>query len=317
MNRNSIIKHIELQKTRLGSYAAVARKAGVNQGALSAILNGSYQADDTATLRKIATNLGYRERNWKLVAHIGNYQTIESVAADARNEALWFALSNKAGSGKTATMEDLYNRDTTGALTFIQCEEWHGRQFLIKLIEKTLGFKALDGPYKNMAALMDLVVGYFAMRAANIPLLLIDEVDKLRPAALRTLIPLYNRTEGRLGVLLSGTENFEKEMHLGVRHHKKGYDELESRFGRTYISLRGATRSEVMAICKANGIIHAEQQDNIWCELVKTPKPTTVKTKKGQREIMIDYVEDFRRINRIIKRELLKNKNKALGITNP
>lgn len=308
MNRNSIIKHIELQKNRLGNYAAVAKRAGVNQGALSAIIHGKYQADDAAMLQKIAQRLGYRENNWNLVTTLANYRIIDAVAQDARDEALWFALSNKAGSCKTATMEDIYNRDTTGTITFIQCEEWHARQFLIKLIEKTIGFKALEGSYKNMAQLMDMIAGFFAAQSADLPLLLIDEIDKLRPSALRTLIPLYNRTEGRLGVLLSGTENFEKEMRLGVRHHKKGYDELESRFGRTYITLPGALKNEVYAICHANGITDELTKEDIWNELEKTPKLTTVRTAKGKSEKMIHYVEDFRRINRIIKRERLKKK---------
>lgn len=308
MNRNSIIQHIELQKSRLGTYAAVARKSGVNQGALSAIIHGKYQADSDAMLQRIAQRLGYREPNWQIVPTIANYTKIAAVAADARHEAMWFAISNKAGSGKTKTLEDIYNTDTTGGVTFIQCEEWHGRQFLIKLIQKTLGYKALEGKYKNIAQLMDMVVGYFAAQTAETPLLLIDEADKLRPAALRTLIPLYNRTEERLGVLLSGTENLKKEMRLGVRHHKKGYDELESRIGRTYIDLPGARKEEVAAICAANGITDTPLQDAIWNELKKTQKPTTVRTTKGVKEVMMYYVEDFRRVNRIIKRELLKNK---------
>lgn len=306
MNRNAIIKHIQLQKNRLGNYAAVAKRAGVNQGALSAIIHGKYQADDAAMLQKIAQNLGYRETKWKLAQNITNYSIIKAVATDAQNEALWFAISNKAGSGKTATMEDLYNQDTTGAITFIQCEEWHARQFLIKLIEKTIGYTALQGSYKNISQLMDMVVTYFATQAAAMPLLLIDEIDKLRPSALRTLIPLYNRTEGSLGVVLSGTENFEKEVKAGVRYHKKGYDEIESRFGRTYITLPGALKEEVMHMCTLNGITQESIKENIWNELEKTPKPTPVRTTRGVSERMIDYVEDFRRINRIIKRELLK-----------
>ncbi|MBA3986739.1 MAG: ATP-binding protein [Flavobacteriales bacterium] len=238
MNRNGVIKQVELYKNKLGSYAQVAKMCKITAGALSTILAGKYGADEGKMLNKIAAALNYREYSWNLVRSISNYRTQEMVFNDAKNESMWFAISNKAGSGKSATFEDLFNRDITGTVTFIQAEEWSGRQFLIKLIEKTVGEVALGKGYKSHAQLLDIVVGYFNEMALERPVLLIDEADKLRPAALRTLIPLYNRTEHRLGVILSGTDNLQKEVQNGVRLRKKGFDELESRFGRTYINLK-------------------------------------------------------------------------------
>lgn len=305
MNRNGLIKHIDLWKVKLGSYSKVATKCDINTGALSTIMAGKYGANEAKMLQKIASALGYRESSWQLVRSISNYRRVETVFQDAQQESMWFAISNKAGSGKTGAMEDLFNRDTTGSVVFIQAEEWSGRQFLIKLIEKTLGEGHLKGGYKNIAQLMDLVAGYFNDMSLERPVLLIDEADKLRPAALRTLIPLYNRTENRLGVILSGTENFKKEMRAGVRLSKKGYDEVESRFGRTYIELRGAVEKEVYEICAANGLTDQEAQARVWGELEKVKKQTIIRTATGSRDVMIDYVEDFRRLMRLVKRELL------------
>jgi len=139
-------------------------------------------------------------------------------------------------------------------------------------------------------------------------LLIDEEADKLKPGALRTLIPLFNRTEDRLGLIMSGTENLEKEIRQGVRLKKKGYDELESRFGRSYIHLKGATEKEVQAICEANGIDTPETIALIWGELEKESKPVTVKTPTGTKDVMMPFVEDFRRLKRLIKRELLLKK---------
>jgi hypothetical protein len=307
MNRNGVIKQVELYKNKLGSYAEVARYCKITGGALSTILAGKYGADETKMLSKIAAALNYREHNWNLVRTIGNYRAQEDVFNYAKNESMWFTVSNKAGSGKSATFEDLFNRDTTGTVIFIQAEEWTGRQFLIKLIEKTVGEQALKG-YKSLTQLLDIVVGYFNEMSLDRPVLLIDEADKLRPAALRTLIPLYNRTEHRLGVILSGTENLEKEIKNGVRLKKKGFDELESRFGRTYINLKGATEKEVYDICAANGLGDEQAQYRVWGELEKANKPTTVRTANGTKDVMIPYVEDFRRLMRLVKRELLSQK---------
>ncbi len=309
MNRNGLIKHIDLYRSKLGSYAAVARKCNINVGALSAIMHGKYGADEARMLQKIAKELNYRESSWRLVQTTHNYRKIAQVYNDAKTESMWFAISNKAGSGKTATMEDLFNQDTSGTVVFIQAEEWSGRQFLMKLIQQTLGESALQGKgYLSVGKLTDIVANYFNDMSLDRPILLIDEADKLRPAALRTLIPIYNRTENRLGVILSGTENLEKEIKSGVRLHKKGYDELESRFGRTYIHLRGASEQEVYDICAANGISDADTQQRIWGELRKEDKRTTVKTKTGVKELMLPYADDFRLLMRLIKREVLMSK---------
>lgn len=309
MNRNNLIKHVELWKAKLGSYNKVADKCGINVGALSTILAGKYGADETKMLQKIATALNYKETDWQLVKSIGNYSRIAQAFQDAKQESMWFAVANKAGSGKTGTLESLFNDDVTGTVVFIQAEEWSGRQFLTKLITKTIGESALKGKYKTLAELTDLVANYFNDMSFGCPVLLIDEADKLKPAAFRTLIPIYNRTEDRLGLIVSGTENLEKELKAGVRLAKKGYDELESRVGRTYIHLNGATKNEISAICHANGVTNELSQDQIWNEIEKVKKPTLVRTPTGQKEILIEYAEDFRRLKRLIKRERLLNRN--------
>ncbi len=308
MNRNKLIQHIELWKNKLGSYAKVAKKCNINNGALSTILNGKYGADEKQILSKIATALDYKDIDWSIVRTIGNYRKIAQAVEDAQYEKMWFAVSNKAGSGKTGTLEDIYNQDTTGAIIFIQSQEWSARQFLTQLISKTIGISTLKGKYKTNGELLEIVCNYFNENAFNNPVLLIDETDKLKPAALRLLIPLFNKTEDRLGVVISGTENLKKEIRQGVRLSKKGYDEIESRIGRAYIELKGATEKEVYQICEANGITDELTQINIWSEVEKVNKPTMVKTQRGTKEVLIEYAEDFRRIKRLIKREVLKQK---------
>ena len=243
VNRNKIIQHVEVWKTKLGSYAKVAQRCGVNEGGLSRVLSGTYGADERNMLVKLAKGLDYRETSWHMVREVGNYKAIAKVVHDAKAERMWFGISNKAGSGKTGTLEDIYNQDTTDSVVFLQAEEWSARQFIVQLVRKTVGASQLKGKYKPIAELLDLVANYFNEKSLEAPVLIIDEADKLKPAALRLLIPLYNKTEDRLGLVLSGTENLSKEMERGVKHAKKGYDELDSRLGRNYITLKGGDSS--------------------------------------------------------------------------
>jgi transcriptional regulator with XRE-family HTH domain len=311
MNRNNIIKHVELWKSKLGSYNKVAEKCGISGTALSLLLSGKYGAKETALLQTIASALNYKESDWQLVRTIGNYTKIMQAFNDAKQESMWFAIANKAGSGKTGTLEDIFNQDHTGSVTFIQAEEWSGRQFLMKIIAKTIGEGVLKGKYKTLSQLTDIISNYFNEMSFDNPILLIDEADKLKPAAFRTLIPIFNRTEDRLGLIMSGTENLEKELKAGVRLSKKGFDEVESRIGRKYINLHGATQKEVCQICEVNGVTDELAQVQIWNEIEKVNKPTLVRTANGQKEILIEYAEDFRRLKRLIKRERLLNRNVA------
>lgn len=302
MNRNRLMQHVQDWITRLGSQSKVAEKIGVSITSLSLWLNGKYGADTGKMDAKIAAALGYQEDGWQVVTSITNYRKIEFVVNSCKQESMWMAISNKAGSGKTQTLEHLFNRDLTGSIIFIQAEEWNARQFLVELAERTCGVPKRS--YTDIPTLLKLITEYLNRLAADKPLLIIDEADKLRPAALRKLIPIYNRTEHRLGCVLAGTENLHKEIARGVRNNLKGYDEIDSRLGRSFIDLPGATEQEVRDICLANRLDETAAS-RVWNEVEKVKKITRVKSKaKGDvREKSVFLCEDLRRLMRLIKKE--------------
>lgn len=311
MNRNRLMQHVQDWITRLGSQSKVAEKIGVSVASLSLWLNGKYGADTAKMDAKIAAALGYQEDGWQVVTSIANYRKIEFVVRSCKQESMWMAISNKAGSGKTQTLEHLFNRDLSGSVIFIQAEEWNARQFLLELAERTCGVP--KRAYTDIPTLLKLITEYLNRLAADQPLLIIDEADKLRPAALRKLIPIYNRTEHRLGCVLAGTENLHKEIARGVRNNLKGYDEIDSRLGRTFIDLPGATEQEVRDICLANRLDN-EAAGRVWNEVEKVKKITRVKSRNdgAVREKSVFICEDLRRLMRLIKKEQLANRLNAL-----
>lgn len=301
MNRNGLMKHVGDWITRLGSQNKVAEKCSISSTALSQWMNGKYGADTTELDKKIASALGYQEDGWKVVTTIKNYQKIEFVFRSCKQQSMWMAISNKAGSGKTQTLEHLFNSDLTGSVIFIQAEEWNSRQFLLELAERTCGIPKRG--YTDIPTLLKMITEYLNGMAANKPILIIDEADKLKPAAFRKLIPLYNRTEHRLGCILAGTENLQKEIARGVRNNTKGYDEIDSRLGRSYIELPGATEADVKVICEVNGL-DTDAAAGVWSEVDKVKKLVKVKNKQGEtKEKNIFFCEDLRRLMRLVKRE--------------
>lgn len=301
MNSELLKKHVNDWISRLGSQNRVAEKCGVSSTSLSLYLNGKYGAETEKLERQIATALNFKIRNWSIVTTITNYRKIEFVFNSCKKQSLWMAISNKAGSGKTKALEHLFESDITGTVVSVQAEEWNSRQFLLSLADKTCGIPKKG--YTDIPTLIRIVTDY--LNSLGGALLIVDEADKLKPSAFRKLIPIYNKTEDRVGCLLAGTENLKKEILRGVRNNTKGYDEIDSRLGRSYIELPGASEAEVVDICQANGLT-GDEAAAVWSEVDKVRKPTKVRDRKGNlSEKMVFFCEDLRRLMRIIKREQL------------
>lgn len=287
---------IEAEKQRLGSYSAVANKCGVSDATITLILQDKYGAEGDTMLAKIAQALGYEgESVWHIVPTI-NSNSIMKLATDARAKSMFIAISEKAGSGKTASLKRYYT-ESKGGVYYVQCREW-GKREMLRQFCKNLGVSVPSG-YISNDELSELVFEYFGKRVRQKPQLIIDEADKLKPAALRFLIPLFNEHEDKLSVIIAGTENLKKEVERGVQYAKKGYDEISSRFGRKFIALTGATFADVKAICTANGVTDAATQKEIFEEC-----GTVQKTVENRH---ISVVEDLRRLKRIIQRHQLLN----------
>lgn len=295
--KEAIKKLVQGSIQHLGGQRAVATRTNVSPATISQIVNDNWDKISTDMWTRIGAALGYKEDAWQLVDTIYNMRMIEQTFADAKKHAMMMCVSWKAGSGKTAGSKLFVEKYAGRQVYYIQCREWSIKQFLVHLCQ-VLG---VEVPRGNATGddLMKVVVDFFLMRANHKPLLIVDEADKLKGTALRTFIPLYNETEDRLGIVLIGTEHLAQNIKRGVRYNKKGFDELDSRLGRNYIRLYGATQKDVVKICKANGITNANKQKAIWEECA--PKQISV---QGQ---FVRMVDDFRRLKRIVRRELIAN----------
>lgn len=294
LEKTEIVSLIDEEKDRLGSYRKVANRCGVSAATVSQMANEKWDLIRDEMWWKVAKSLGYANSGWQ-IAETTNYRLIKQVLDDARAESMFMAISHKAGSGKTATIVH-YAKSAADNVFVIQSREWARREFLMNLCQ-TLGIDPGKG-YVSVDKLGQKVIKFFNDRQAYKPLLVIDEADKLKPSALRYLIPLYNELEDKLGLVVVGTDNLEKEIKRGVHYNKKGYDEIDSRFGRHFIHLIGATYKDVQAICAANGIDDEQTHQAVW----EDASPMRV----NWRQKYIKVVEDLRRVKRSVKRELLK-----------
>lgn len=283
------------EKERLGSFRAVANKAGISEATVSQMINNKWEQIADSMWLKVAAALGWKTEGWALT-EITNTKLLYSVFRDAKAKSAFFAVSHQAGSGKTASAKSFSEAEYRSGVYYIQCREWGRSGFLTALCQE-LGIDPGRG-YLSADDLLMKVVRFFQDRVNMKPLLIIDETDKLRPAALRALIPLYNYLEGQLGLVILGTDNLEKEIKRGVKYNTKGMDEIDSRFGRNFIHLYGASKVDVQRICEANGISNKTLANAIFAEC----EPRQVKINDSY----VMMIEDLRRLKRCIEREQLR-----------
>lgn len=301
LQKNEIIQLIQDEKERMGSYAKVATKCEVSTATISQMINLNHDLIKAEMWIKVGSALGKTNTEWQIAETLG-YKKVTNICNDAKNEGLFMIISDQAGIGKTSSLKTYQSIHADDAVIYLQCREWAKREFLTELC-KCLGIDP-GKYYIHIDKLGMKVVEYFQQRADKKPLLIIDEADKLRDSALRWFIHLYNEMEDKMGCIISGTENLSKRIKDGVRLRRLGFDEIESRFGRTYLHLIGATMNDTRLICSANGIIDKEMHTKIFTEC--GPVKKVLKSQDGSQEIKV--VEDLRRMKRVIKRERLKEK---------
>lgn len=290
---------IEREGQLLGSMKKVADKLGISGSTISANVKkkDNWGLIAESTWAKIASALGVSliDREWNVVGS-QNLRIMHSALAMAQKESLFLSVSEKAGSGKTTAIAAYKKADELNSVFVLQCEEWGRRSFLQRL-SKELGI--VVGKYDAAEEVIENIVQFFKQRASiAMPLLILDEADKLKPMALRFIIPLYNRLKDELGLVIVGTDNLEKEIKAGVKRQEKGYDEIDSRLGRSFVHLKGADMNDVKMICEANGISDQDTIEHIWNQ----SNPTRKQAGKGH----IQVCEDLRAVERKIKRERMK-----------
>lgn len=300
--KKEVVAALYREKGLLGSMNKVAAKLSISGATISAnILNPDNWGKVSETMwADLAGKLGVSlvSREWNIVPTT-NLKMIQVVLSDAQNEGLFMAISEKAGSGKTAAIAD-YAQAGNGVYV-LQCEEWSRKAFLTRLAT-AVGIAI--NRYDTAESMAERVVKFFKQRAKEcLPLIVLDEADKLRPSALRFIIPLYNRLEDEIGLVACGTDNLEKEIKRGVTAATKGYDEIDSRLGRSFVHLMGATRQDIEAICHANGVTDPDAILRIWKDSNPTHKQIGVK--------YVEIVTDLRAVKRKIKRERLSARHAA------
>lgn len=236
----------------------VATKAGVSSATISQMINSNWDLIKDEMWRKVKVKLKI-ELDWK-TASTTNLDYIHKHLVQAKERAISFGFSYDAGAGKSHTYK-LFST-TEKNVIYIECKTFWKSKSYAKALVTACGLDDYGTTEELVERFIDHISGL------EKPLVIIDQMDKLKDGSMDFFIDFYNDLSGHCGFVLSGVPALEKRIKRGVKSDRSGYFELWSRIGRKFLKLKPLVLKDVKAICEANGLTDEDKIENIFdgCE---------------------------------------------------
>jgi len=245
-----------LRATRisLGDAARMINKRGLSTATLSNIANGKWEQYPIAeeSMVYLAQWLGISR--WQ-TAETYNFKKVLGVCHAAQAESTSIGIAYEAGTGKTYALREYAN--TRQSAYYVECEEYFTKSVFLQKLRQALGLPATPATIADMVDEITL-----RLNELSLPLIIIDEADKLKDGVLNFFKTLYNKCPG-CGFVLAGTPYFKKRVLNGARRDRQAYKEIYSRLGGEFVELKPISAKDVRAICAANGIADAATTNHI------------------------------------------------------
>ncbi len=254
--KKELIEFIE----QMGSQNKAAKRIGVSNALISQIINDKWGSIKDDMWRHIRSQITVTDKGWNL-APTSNYRLLTRILSNVQSNQLVAGIVGDAGCGKTSTVKQ-YAREHKNVYTLHCSEFWNRKYFLSQLLRK-MGME--HGGLTVAEMMMEVIT---ALRKKHNPLVILDEADKLPDQVLHFFITLYNELEDSCGLVLIATNYLKKRITRGVNLNRRGYKEIYSRIGRSFIELRMVSYTDVLSICHENGIADPQTIKQIWedCE---------------------------------------------------
>jgi DNA transposition AAA+ family ATPase len=236
------------------SQKKLANKTGISNATISQMINGNWELIKDEMWRKIKNALRIGSE-WK-TAETKNFKTLIGLLNAARTRSLSIGIAHDAGTGKSTAYRAF--EAMCDNVVYIECKNSWSKKTYIKALLASAGIKTIGTTEEMIETFVDY------LRSLDKPLVIIDQIDKLKDSQMDLFMDFYNDLEGTCGFILSGVPALNKRIINGVHKDKIGYRELYSRIGRKFIALNKVTMSDVAAICTANGISDEHEIERIY-----------------------------------------------------
>jgi len=250
MKQADKVKIVDLLKmyiTQKGSQnkAATSLK-GVSAAVISHLINGNWEPYSDDMFRNIGNQIGYNSQNWQFAITTNARILLEDLNKAKQQQSVLTILA-PAGSGKSEITKK-YASEVPEAIRIECAGYWDEKHFLQEILTQM----GIRNPHNKVPQMMYEIISSLKNYKTP-PILILDEVDKLRDPLLYFLITFYNELKWKCSIVLLSTYYFKKRLDDGLRNRKKGYEELVSRYG-TYIHFEQTSGADLKLLCEAQGV---------------------------------------------------------------
>jgi DNA transposition AAA+ family ATPase len=244
---------------KAGSQVKWGNRHRISGATVSNVIKGKWALIADPMWQRIAVAVRYQGQEWQ-VAQTNNYRAIQGWCKYAQTEGASLALSHDAGAGKTFALVQYAASHPN--VFYVQCAEYWTKKLFLANIYRALG---KDPDQLTAPELADGIIS--TLRQLDKPLVILDEVDKLRDPLLMYFIELYNKLDGLCGFFLAGAPFLAIAWEKGAKRDKRGFREIYSRIGRKFMRLNKIGRKDVQLLCNANGVTDEADINAVWNEV--------------------------------------------------
>lgn len=286
--KQQITEHLNKYVENAGSQNKAKTQLGISIATISNMLAGNWEGIADQMWRRISKILGVSlDEQWQHV-ETAQWKAISGLFADAQYFANVYGVTAVPGSGKTYALDQY--RKINPNVFYVKCDKHTVARGLLSDLLLTMG--------KNSTSACPILLYHIQLlieKMAN-PVIIIDELEKVKPDTMFLFIDLYNRLKGKCGIVLLGTPNFETLIDKGVEKGRLCYNEFLSRIGGKFVNIPAPSTKDGSAIIQAQGITDQFEINAILDDSNTNKKTTAI---------------DLRRVERLVHKEKLLKEAKS------
>ncbi|WP_420581976.1 AAA family ATPase [Reichenbachiella sp.] len=198
----------------------------------------------------------FDENEWQLNREATNFKRFYNMCKHAQEGSIMIIISDSQGRGKS-TAQEAYRDDHAKNSFYLECETSMVQKVFLRSVKALLGIPDEgEGIHDSINIIVKRLLTY------NKPLLMLDEWNELPEASKRLIKTIWNKTEGKLGIVICGGRSLKKSLESGVARAKQSYQEIHSRGGGKILQGKvlddKKATEEVSRICVLNGLTDQE-----------------------------------------------------------
>lgn len=179
----------------------VATKVGVSPATITQIVNENWMSISSELWNKIKVKLRL-DFDWE-TAQTTNYNYVIKMLKASKEKSLSIGFSYNAGAGKSHAYRAF--EGMTKNVIYIECKTYWSKKSYSIALATACGLDDQDNTERNIEKVIDYLAGQ------EKPLVIIDQLDKLKDASMDLFMDFYNDLNTHCGFVLSGVPALAKK----------------------------------------------------------------------------------------------------------